>query len=981
MPSEYIWTVSANGVPCRIPAPSDPRCTSETDWQELPCSDGSSICTIVASPTTAFAIDRTGRLLILVMPTHIAIRERVEIYNNQRWIGIWRGTFFIDRPRYSDESGQIAKDISLNEISSGWSWEDKWVPHLDPRKYDKEGWQYSLSFLAPKWDKQCRLYHLVRRRVLKRHMRYTSHDKWIEMTNEETRLYTELAIGGLDVMSEGECLLFALGSDGNIYRRDGIKTNCPGGTEWQIIPKITFKDSDSDDVTLISASPSLATLIAITWDGKMFHRKEITRKSPIGLTWQSIPTPKNKAVICAAIGTKTMWCITADGCVWFTRLEVDEKLKEHTMKNISSDGYQMVTQGGVSRLSVSKNDKVFCISTSEKIEIRSGIESNEPSGKRFEGIVDRGEPKDQRWISIHCGSVNFSQVPEYFTSSSSLQSKMEVLLFKKADWRLKILQQLQESTNRSWSAMNGIKGGDLESPDDNNDGSNSVKHIRCQMMQGDAFRSVNVTITNKTIEITGEQMTPKSIENSKIKSVLPSFQRLPQKYLLYFFTGSHSEFECFAFTDEKSRSIFQIDIENIIRNFICCSTRNSFGESMWSVSIGGVVRWHCLAEMSQESKFEKRVNPAETRALTVEGIFENIDCGAKGCVWAVNEVSGSLYALSSRYNPLSSHDETYDFKMTNERTFKMYEYQKHAVFRGFISFQGSQKGVSAWMCDGRPCPPNFSSLPSTNWSWMDSSWHLEDEEWKYSNEIDGTYDYNERGQGRARRRLWIRRARYDCNKSPWCHVEAPPMKYIRLAKQASTETIIVVALTKDGHILRRNGVTRENFTGTTWTEILTDSPISCIHYQSEGMKLWCVTSDGMISSRNLQISNDSSFLSNSDWRHLDMDLSPLTQHLSKKSTTDLELTGVSDILYARVGFILFRIDTKNETISDAYPMDNLQQAVVNAQGSICVRGTNITIVRDWRVVPYTDRKATIIAMRNVDRATNMGRGLKNMALF
>ena len=116
----------------------------------------------------------------------------------------------------------------------------------------------------------------------------------------------------------------------------------------------------------------------------------------------------------------------------------------------------------------------------------------------------------------------------------------------------------------------------------------------------------------------------------------------------------------------------------------------------------------------------------------------------------------------------------------------MYEYQKHAVFRGFISFQGSQKGVSAWMCDGRPCPPNFSSLPSTNWSWMDSSWHLEDEEWKYSNEIDGTYDYNERGQGRARRRLWIRRARYDCNKSPWCHVEAPPMKYIRLAKQAST---------------------------------------------------------------------------------------------------------------------------------------------------------------------------------------------------
>lgn len=98
MPFEYIWTVSANGVACRIPSPSDPSnslrikvilnnlrsgCISEIEWKEIPCSDGSAICTIVASPTSAFAIDRSGRVLILVLPTHLAIRERAEIYNNQ----------------------------------------------------------------------------------------------------------------------------------------------------------------------------------------------------------------------------------------------------------------------------------------------------------------------------------------------------------------------------------------------------------------------------------------------------------------------------------------------------------------------------------------------------------------------------------------------------------------------------------------------------------------------------------------------------------------------------------------------------------------------------------------------------------------------------------------------------------------------------------------------------------------------------------
>ncbi|CAI2342234.1 unnamed protein product [Caenorhabditis sp. 36 PRJEB53466] len=329
MPIEYIWTVSAGGVPCRIPALQDPRCVSETDWQEIPCSDGASVRTIVASPTAAFAIDRAGRVLILVLPTHIAIRERVEIYANQRWCLKWFSTLLIDRPRFSDESGRISTDPSFNEISPGWSWEEPWGTHLDPRHFDAEGWQYAYFFLNAKWEKRCGKFHQVRRKLLKRHMRYTAHDQWVEMSNENSRMFTELAIGGVDVLPEGESLLFALGTDGNIYRREGIRTNRPSGSGWEQVPRIQLKDSEVDDVTLISVSPSLATLLCITWDGKMYYRRGISIRTPCGVTWQNLPTPRNKAVIFAAIGTRTMWCITADGCVWFIRIEIDEKRREH----------------------------------------------------------------------------------------------------------------------------------------------------------------------------------------------------------------------------------------------------------------------------------------------------------------------------------------------------------------------------------------------------------------------------------------------------------------------------------------------------------------------------------------------------------------------------------------------------------------------------------------------------------------------------
>lgn len=221
-----------------------------------------------------------------------------------------------------------------------------------------QGWQYSFTFLGAKWDRQCKRQHFVRRKLLKRHMRYTAHDQWVELFDDDSRMFTELAIGGTDVFTE-ECLLFALGTDGIIYRRSGVRANQPSGCEWEKVPKIVLKHSEVDDVTLILMSPSLATLLCVTWDGKMYNRTGISPSFPCGLTWQNVATPRNKAVICAAIGTNALWCVTADGCVWFSRVQVDEKRKEHLMSTVTAEGYQLVTQGGICKISITKHDQVI----------------------------------------------------------------------------------------------------------------------------------------------------------------------------------------------------------------------------------------------------------------------------------------------------------------------------------------------------------------------------------------------------------------------------------------------------------------------------------------------------------------------------------------------------------------------------------------------------------------------------------------------
>ncbi|CAI5442113.1 unnamed protein product [Caenorhabditis angaria] len=977
---EFIWMVAEDGIPWRMPILEEPKDATQVEWEPVPCSASYSIRQIAASSKTAFALDRSGRILMLVLPTHIALRQKIEVYVNQRWYPLvkWRRPLPTDRSEYSDESGKLRRDLEYFEDSpvDGWSWEEPWRTNRDPRSFDDQGWQYAITFLganSTNWDRQCKRHHFVRRKILRRHMRFTQHDKWIEFSPEDdSKMFVELACGGAEIMEDGEILLFALGTDGNIYRRAGIRTNIPNGTEWCQLPKIQNPSTNEeiDDVTLLAISPTLGTLICITWDGKMYQRKGISCAIPNGAIWRQIPTPKNRAVIGLTIGTEAIWCITADGMVWFARLEIDRRKMEHT--NIEELNFQEVAKSGICRISLTKNDQVFCVgSEKEVMEVRTGIDSSEPSGKKFEVMKYEGNEK-KRWISICAASSNLSNIPKYLLDPRVLQARQEIFQFKNTFWRKQILESLQISNDKSWEIMKDVKIEKI-SDDFGCENVERFRKIKAQLVVfGDGqrqMRSVNLRISEAVFEIEGER----NIDCAMILSSFSGFQRLPQKYLLHILVKNEAQPISFAFTDESSRNSCQEIVDNIIRSYITTSARNSLGQSMWTISNSGSVRWHCLAEM--DPKFEKEIPLSDTRSLTVPGNFESIDCGANRLVWAVN-FAGDLYSLHPRFDPLSTLDHTFEYRQTDELRHELYEYQKSAIFRGFVTFQGQQKGVSAWMSKNEGAAPQFySGLASKFWTWIDAEWRLEDSDedsWEYSNEIDGNFEIGVgKGEGKIRRRCWIRRAKFETNKSVWAKVEGPSVKVVRVAKVENQNSVTVITLTRDGHLLLRLGVNRENFTGSSWSQIVTDSPITAFHIQKHE-KIWCITTESLIIWKTLVDTEQDV------WNYLDMNLPSRKVVVTQK---DADICGSNDILYLRSRNVLFRIDSANLTCSDPYPMENLRQAVVNLQGQICLLGSNISIVNEWKVMLYEDKKTTIIQPRSMNRAMNFGKSIICIAMY
>ncbi|KAJ1364637.1 hypothetical protein KIN20_024767 [Parelaphostrongylus tenuis] len=179
--------------------------------------------------------------------------------------------------------------------------------------------------------------------------------------------------------------------------------------------------------------------------------------------------------------------------------------------------------------------------------------------------------------------------------------------------------------------------------------------------------------------------------------------------------------------------------------------------------------------------------------------------------------------------------------------------------RGFVAFQGRSKGgVTAWMERSNSVSGLYEKLGSREWKWIDTEWRVIDTDkyedgWTYSENIDGFYSTGKPKKATARRRIWQRRARFEC-RGPWLAVEAPPLRYIEVQKIVC-DRILVWAVTMNGEVLIRQGVTAAHPQGTTWKHVICDYKVEEISISSPTC-VWATTAEGRLLRRECSDQTD-----------------------------------------------------------------------------------------------------------------------------
>ncbi|KAK5979447.1 hypothetical protein GCK32_002849 [Trichostrongylus colubriformis] len=851
MGNGYLWLLSSNGVPYRVTAENKIEHISEAQWKAEPVvfqGVQQRVCQIVAAPHAAFALDHNGNVFQFVLNSHLTVRRKVEIYGNQRWypvVGWSSRTLPTDRGAFSNEDGSSSGDMSGFQLKAdGWRWEEPWIVDVDVRKCDKEGWQYASNFVGASWGPSKSVSSFVRRRKWKRHMRYTSIEKWAELPREETTTFVELAVGGFDLLPDRNCLLFALSKDGYVFRRVGIDGNNPGGDSWCKMPEIECEEG-REDLAKISCSASLGTLMVLTWDGRLFLRNGITRDSPDGTGWCPLLSPQNLPLAFVSLGSKTMWVVSVDGKLWMKHLRGSSP---HEPSSFSASNYSE-TGGKVYGLGINTDDQVVGTSDSGIVYVREGISSREPAGRSFIRIVERTTAETQKWAMVVNSGARFTSLPNHWVNEHVVV--VSAANFRYSNWRKQILKELHAANEANWEAFRST-GNDLEElmeeaqePDSWN-----RKYPAKMKRQGEQrFRNGVVFLSSH------EMMFQPTTGNAVVKSLPEMISAIRNMdiaasvftILLRFVSPTFSEELEIGFSEESERDDWHELLQQSNGAFFSEIRRRVLAAGdvddlnvVWSVSCLGTVRVHLLSQ----PVFSTMVS---SPSLCVRGCMKSVSAGAQGVVWALAE-DEVVYALSPDYN-LFSEGNSCVWSQSTVIHREVTEYQKYAFIRGFTSFQGSSEGgISAWM-EG-PCAVSGLSekLPSREWSWVDSEWRLVDKEkcedgWMYADSLDGPYYASKNKKSKARRRRWKRRCRFEC-RGPWIAIEAPSVRSIDVQKM-NADRILVWAVTMDGQVLLRQGVTGEHPQGTTWKHIIGDFAIHSISCAAPTC-VWAATVEGRL---------------------------------------------------------------------------------------------------------------------------------------
>ncbi|CAI4232855.1 unnamed protein product [Auanema sp. JU1783] len=698
-------------------------------------------------------------------------------------------------------------------------------------------------------------------------MRYIAAGQWSKMPDYGIS-FLSVTVGCSKVYKNGGHLLYGLSNDGAIFCRVGINSEDPEGNDWVTMEGIQNSES-TEDLVFVTCCSYYPTLIAGTWDGKLFWRWGIDSVTPTGIIWHNIPTPNLSAVIEATLGMNTLWVTTVEGEIWMHKLELTKCQEMHNWKAITSATYKKVTDGSSGRkrcLTTSRSDVLFCIGGDNKLELREGISTEESCGRRFVPLVDRTE-EGLSWNAICATSC--SAVPNYWTNKSfQLRTDSN---FRHAIWRKEILHRLERKNEKLFHVFrerNGhTDGHEVEDTDWELMDHGWLKSSKVQigLPSERMFKNGVIRVSKDNIEIaTAKTIICKSRAELQLAEEYTDIKTICCLGLLFVDSGYYKV----GFANENERRDWLSLLQDVVINCLIESPRDKKFQAAWSISQNGHVRCHPMNELIVDKNgIAKAKGLSKIRGVLLPGSFRHISAGARRIVWAINE-DGVPYVLDQTWSPFQSVE--FSHPINDSKTIEIREYQKNEIFRGFIPLVGIHRGMAAWMENDSVINGKSYRLPSDNWSWVEESWvnkttsDCDEEGWMYATKLPGSFGKKPvRTRPLYRVRNWQRKAKYS-SQGPWRKVQGVHLVEVHVQKN-DDERILVWGVTTDGNVVIRQGVDGSTPEGCIWKHILCDYKIRTLAVES-GNTVFAITRENKLLKRYCSSQTD---MECTDWQTMD----------------------------------------------------------------------------------------------------------------
>ncbi|XP_048575709.1 tectonin beta-propeller repeat-containing protein 1-like isoform X2 [Nematostella vectensis] len=875
----------------------------DNSWTEVSTPElGSRNCfkRVSAVPQCAWAINANQQPCLYVHSTEVAIRVRVETWENQRWgfMNGWseKSRFSSDRWGFSSEDGRTHLPKEDYRVPSDyWVWEGDW--YIDRSiQGDIEGWQYAIDFPRKYYSEQSRS-SCVRRRCWARYCKFDGFDRWLLIPGiSEDPIkepFQDLAIGGSAIpgVDPSYLAVWAVTFHGKVVHRTGIKDTNPEGDKWIQVA------SPPGSIIQLSVSRTGAVW-GITWEGLAVVRTGITYDNLTGSDWAQVSppsistNPEANQLLQVSAGVNSIWGLTKDGQVWFRKGVNTGSAGSSTKDTTGSSWIQMV--GRFLLIAVAPNDQVFALSTcGDHLYFRTDVKPDELSGRQWRIIktsrshdIDSststvssldsqdsdegygGSPRHSTlprniefltWVACGACDVDASFFNDNHRGLLSSVSSMSIsnLAFRDAAWRNDVLVALR---SRDLKEVNAF-----ESYEEAVSQGSWSKKIRCQMLV-DANFNLWCDCVIKLDQGCKERHGALLCYYEKTSSHLTYGEmRIPLNEIkCVCIVSKLARSNCFAVhtpvrTFERNPLVIAMGSEKDLNDWVTTlstsSARANSSEgpapykALWAItSCGDVFVSHAPVSEAEQ--------PSHQFWHQIGGHLRHVEAGVSGVVWGIG-FDGVPYVYSGGYGggifPGFASSTSCIYNQEDCDIHYIYENQRWNPIEGFSDRRlpsdrwvwSDKSGVYERTKEGY-------TLPSSQWHWT-NQWQVDTrpgitdkEGWQYAVDFPRQYHPEKFLNDFVRRRKWKRRCKLTTS-GPWLPV-TPSVKLRDVTVQIKplkkpNECVSVWVVGSKGDVLYRHGVTNECPQGKSWEHVITDVPFVSISIGGKG-HVWGVAEDG-----------------------------------------------------------------------------------------------------------------------------------------